>query len=123
MYDRQIFVKQLLKILRLQLVLGLGISIVFWFIRRDLTIFISALIGCSVGFVPSVVSALLILRGKFVSSAGVVLRKHKRALLWRFVTTIIMFLIVYKFSVHLNLWALFISYIVTLNCYWLALAI
>lgn len=123
MYDRQIFYKLILKVLSLQLVFGCLGTIVSWLVWFRVQSTISVVIGCAIAFIPSLIYALAITLGGFSAQANIIWQRHKRGIVWRFIATIIMFIVVYKFLPQLNLWLLLSTYIISLNAYWIALVI
>ncbi len=108
-------------ILKLQLLFGCSCIIFAIFMLKNVNGILSAFLGLLLALVPTLVYIKIAFAKGLVNYPSVILARHKKAMLLKFIINFILFAIVFIFYKKCNYFALFGTYIVTLSGYWVSL--
>lgn len=111
-----------LLVIKLQLILGIVASLACYTVDSTMVTGFSALLGMSL-VVISTSAYLGLIWSRTVLAAEKVFAQHKKAMIVRYLTNFIGFLVIFTVFKDVNVFALFITYIVTISAYWLSLII
>lgn len=112
--------KEFLLVVKVQLVIGILAIITSLLLGKNLITAFSAFLGLCLSVLPALVY-IKIAYSKKILSGEIILAMHKKAELYKFMTTISGFILVFICFKQVHVLALFITYIATLSSYWLSL--
>ena len=108
-------------IVKLQLLFGCICIIFASLMSKSVNSALSAFLGLLLAFVPTLVYIKIAFAKGLVNYPSIILERHKKAMLLKFVLNFILFALVFIFYKKCNYFALFGTYIVTLSGYWISL--
>ncbi len=121
-YSNQYF-KDVKNIIKLQLVLGLCFVIFVVIISKSYNNILSAFLGLLIALIPTIAYTKIAFAKGLVNYPSVILARHKKAMLLKFIFNIILFALVFLSYKQCNFFVLFTSYMITLSGSWVSLII
>ncbi len=109
------------KVIRCELILALICICVIALFTRNYNSIFSAFLGGVLGLVPTIVYAYIAFRKGIVVYPEAALRRHQKAMVFRFIANFVLFTLVLIMYRQCNFLLLLISYFVTLSGYWFSL--
>ena len=109
-----------LKVFRLQIAIGVIVFLLITFVKYNINSSVSALLGLLCALLPTIIY-IRVAFVKQILSAENVLKLHKRAMVFKFISNLILFVLVFLFYKKCDAVALFVAYIFTISGYWFGL--
>lgn len=116
----KIALNEYLRVIKLQLLIGLLAVIIVLIFNKNLLSVISAFCGLAIAVIPTVIYVKLAWSNKVINSEQIFAR-HKKAELFKFILTILAFVLVFVCFKKVHILALFTTYVATLSSYWFCL--
>jgi F0F1-type ATP synthase assembly protein I len=109
------------KVIRLETALLLMFTLVVAVVSRSCNSALSAFLGGVLVLLPTLIYSCLAFRQGLIAYPNVALRRHQKAMVFRFLANFILFALVTIFYRQCNFLLLIIGYFVTISGYWLSL--
>lgn len=119
-YSNQHFIG-IKNIVKLQLIFGLSCVIFTAIIIKNFSGVLSAFLGLLLALMPTIAYIKIAFAKGLVDYPSVVLGRHQKAMLLKFLLNIILFALVFISYKQCNFFALFATYFITLSGYWVSL--
>lgn len=110
----------IIKVIKFQLIQGVIAIVLMFCFKSNLVSLYSGLFGLLIALFPTLVYASVVISDK-IDDANTMFRKHKKAMLFKFITNAIGFLAVFLIFKNIDNFALFCVYIVTISGCWTSL--
>ncbi|MCC2645122.1 MAG: hypothetical protein K0R94_900 [Burkholderiales bacterium] len=111
------------KVVIIQLAMGLVAVLLLTVHQQNINTLPSSIIGLALAIVPTIVYTKIAFGGGLFLAPHVVYLRHKKAMISRFITNLLLFSIVLVAYKQCDYFALLITYIATLSGYWMSLII
>lgn len=109
------------KLARLQLVMGLVVTVSFAAYKQSLNTAFSGIAGILLAIIPTVVYARVAFGKRSVEIPVVALSRHKKGMIARFLLNLVLFAVILFFYKKCDYIALFVVYFIVLAGYWVSL--
>ncbi len=109
------------KVILWEVVLTLIFTLLVAVISKNFNSILSAFLGGVLVFIPTLVYSFFAFKKGVVAYPGVVLKRHQKAMVFRFLANFILFALVIIFYRQCNFLLLLIGYLVTIAGYWVSL--
>jgi ATP synthase protein I len=109
------------KVVKTELILGLLTSLIIYLVSHKLANLVSALLGTIIAVVPTLVYAKITFAKDAMHPPQIIFKLHKRAMVARFILTLLLFAIVFKVYKGCNGLVLLLTYFIALSGYWFSL--
>ncbi len=109
------------KVILWEFVLTLVFTLLVAFISKSFNNILSAFLGGVLVFIPTLIYSFFAFKKGIVAYPVVVLKRHQKAMVFRFLANFILFALVIIFYRQCNFLLLLIGYLVTISGYWVSL--
>lgn len=121
MWNKDVRLMPVWRVIKLQLAGGASCSLIALIIMQNRSYFVSALLGCIIAIIPTVVYIKIAFAKGVINYPQKALKQHKNAMVLRFLTSLLLFAVVFMCFKHCDFLVLFSTYIIVLSAYWFSL--
>lgn len=109
-----------IKVIKFQLIQGVVAVAGIFYVKSNLVSLYSAVFGLLIALIPTLAYANVVISNK-IDDANTMFRKHKKAMVFKFLTNAVGFLAVFLIFKNIDSFALFCAYIITISGCWTSL--
>ncbi len=107
-------------VIKLQFIQGIVALLMVFLYKYSFSALYSGFLGLLIAVIPTIAYAKVVITEK-IDNANIMYRKHKKAMMIKFIINGMIFMLVFLFVKNINIFSLFFVYIVAISGYWTSL--